>query len=135
MTAAQALALPKAGVVPAAGADGGANPNVASLLQAIAAERPNAPAVLRADGSVAWTPGRLAEVAARRAAALADRGVGPGDAVLVLARGEAAIPVVAGVLWSGAAIVVPPRGLGVRSALRAALALRPRAIVASPALW
>lgn len=109
--------------------------SLATQFHDLAASRPEAPALLRADGSVAWTVGTLAAVAARRAARLADRGIGPGDAVLVLARPDEAVAVAAAVIWCGAALLVPPRGIGPRAALRVALATRPRAVVASPGLW
>jgi olefin beta-lactone synthetase len=111
------------------------NANVAVLLAQVAATRPDAPALLRGDGSTAWTAGGLAASAAQGAGRITARGIGPGDSVLVLARAEDAVVAAAAVLWSGAAILFPPRGLGLRAALRAASGTRPRAVVASAALW
>ncbi|MGV9498186.1 amino acid adenylation domain-containing protein [Streptomyces sp. NPDC003642] len=70
-----------------------------------AAERPDAPALLwGTEGALSY--GELANRALRCAAALADRGVGPGDTVAVsLPKGPDQVTAVLGVLAAGAAYV------------------------------
>jgi acyl-CoA synthetase (AMP-forming)/AMP-acid ligase II len=110
--------------------------NIAGLLRDVALESPARRALLRLDGSVAWTFGALAEAAAARAARLTGLGVRPSARIVVLApSGEVAVALAAAVLWSGATLLVPPRRPNLRAALRAVAALGPDAVIASAPLW
>lgn len=110
--------------------------NVAELLESAAARRGTAPAIVGPDGRVRWTFEGLAEAGARLAGRLIGLGVEPGDRVLVLeADPGTRYGVVAGVLWAGATVTVPPASLPLWRAISTAAADRPRALIASPGLW
>ena len=107
--------------------------NVVQLLQRVAADRGDSPAVLGHDGRRLWTFGDLAAAASRLASGLAAHGIGPGDRVLALVPNSADFLAVAtGILWAGAAVVIPPRTDGLRQMLSAASSAQPRAIIVSP---
>lgn len=110
--------------------------NIAGLLQDAAARAGDRPAVLSVRGEPVLRFGELAERAARIAAALAARDVGPGHCVLALVpRVEDFAVVAAGALWAGATLVVPPRTRRWRDALQLAAATAPDAVIAGPPLW
>jgi acyl-coenzyme A synthetase/AMP-(fatty) acid ligase len=110
--------------------------NVSELFFAAARRRGDAPALLAANGRCLWTFAGLAASAADLAAVLQRRGVQPGDRVLALAHDRhEAVRVAVAVLAAGATLMLPPTSLGLRQALRSVAAVRPRAVIASPAMW
>jgi acyl-CoA synthetase (AMP-forming)/AMP-acid ligase II len=115
---------------------GTANANVATLLERSASRRGGAPALVAPDGRALWTFEDLGEAAARLAGGLRELGVGDCDRVLVLARNPRELyQIVTGVIWAGAAAVLPPMSLPPGDALRVAAASRPRAVIAELPLW
>jgi acyl-CoA synthetase (AMP-forming)/AMP-acid ligase II len=117
-------------------ADGIENGNVATLLDRSASRRGGAPGIVSPDGVVLWSFGDLAEAAARMAGGLAELGIGSGDRVLVLeADPGRRYAVVAGILWAGATVAIPPTSLPLRSAVAAATRARPRAVIFGARLW
>ncbi len=113
-----------------------ATPNVAVHLERSAARRGSAAGIVSTDGRVLWTFEDLAEAAARLAGGLVELGLGDGDRVLVLEPDPRELfRVVAGVIWAGASVVLPPGSLPLPRALEAAAASRPQAVAASLLLW
>ena len=113
-----------------------ANANIAELLQRTALDQGNRPAIMRHDGHLLCTFAGLAAASSRLAAGLTDAGLAPGDRVATLVADPADFFLMAaGILWAGATVVVPPRTGELRRMLRAVAAARPRAVVASPAVW
>lgn len=110
--------------------------NIVGLFERAAGRRGDAAAIVAADGSVLWTFAALAEAAARLAHGLAAVGVGPGDRVLLLdpdPRRRYAL--FAGIVWAGAAVVIPPVSVPPWDAIRVAAVAGPTAVAFGPRLW
>ncbi|MFH5802483.1 fatty acid CoA ligase family protein [Alienimonas sp. DA493] len=122
-------------------AAGNAPSSVADLLRRTAAERPDADAVLTPRGRAgdatrpydALTFAGLDAAANRFAAALASRGVRPGERVALMVRpgGRFAVAVF-GTLRAGAAAVLIDPGLGVPAVLRCLREVSPTGFVGEP---
>lgn len=109
--------------------------NLGTLLVAAAERRSAAPAIVAEDGHVIWSFADLVEAAGRLATGLADLGVEEGDRVVIVEADRRAIyEIVAGVIFAGATVVIPPPSLTPRQALRFVASVEPRAVVASPRL-
>jgi fatty-acyl-CoA synthase len=120
----------------------GGPPWVADVLGSYRGDGRPAHSYLREDGpGPAFTRGELRELVARRAAALAARGVSAGDPVGVIAdQADAFLPAFLAVLWLGAVAVPlpPPPSLGRRDAWHAGVGAslaraRPRLLCGSAA--
>jgi acyl-CoA synthetase (AMP-forming)/AMP-acid ligase II len=128
-----AAGIPGAIPHPAPHGGDGRSANVAEVLVAVAAEHPDRPALIGADGSPRWTFNELAGRAARIASGLTRRGLRPGGRVAVFVRDpEDAMVVAVATLWAGGTLVAPPASSGWRTAVAAAARTRPTAIVADP---
>lgn len=110
--------------------------NVAQALVDAAAAHSTRPALLGRDGRVRWAVAELTDLAAGIASGLVERGMRPGDRVVLLVRDpEAALVLAVATLWAGGTLVVPPGSSGWRAALHAARQTHPSVVVADAVTW
>ena len=110
--------------------------NIAGLLERSAERRGPAAGIVAPDGRTLWTFHDLAEAAARLAGGLAELGIGLGDRVVILEPDTRELyRLIIGVIWAGAAAMIPPLSLPFHRALRIAGQARPTAVIASPTIW
>jgi acyl-CoA synthetase (AMP-forming)/AMP-acid ligase II len=110
--------------------------NIAALFEQAATRRRGAAAILAPDGRVLWTFDGLAEAAGRLAGGLVHLGIGAEDRVLILEpHARRLYPLVVGVIWAGAAAMLPAASISLPAALSIAGRHQPRAVIASLPAW